>query len=121
MANIATERGPLGERAAILPIWAQVNARLMAADTAGGINPTTGFNFASELLADGQADSALVWYRAVAASAAKRKDPVIESRAQFGIVGVSRRWDGVWRQRRRSRSTWRCCARSSGRSDRGTV
>lgn len=86
MANIATERGPLGERAAILPIWAQVNARLMAADTAGGINPTTGFNFASELLADGQADSALVWYRAVAASAAKRKDPVIESRAQFGIV-----------------------------------
>ncbi|MCC6245273.1 MAG: hypothetical protein IT353_20695, partial [Gemmatimonadaceae bacterium] len=86
MANIATERGPLGERAAILPIWAQVNARLMAADTAGGVNPTAGFNFASELLADGQADSALVWYRAVAASAAKRKDPVIESRAQFGIV-----------------------------------
>lgn len=86
MANIATERGPLGERAAILPIWDMVNARLMAADTAGGVNPTAGFNFAAELLADGQADSALVWYRAVAASAAKRKDPVIESRAQFGIV-----------------------------------
>ncbi len=86
MANIATERGLLGERAALLPIWGQVNARIMAADTAGGVNPTTGFNFASELIADGQADSALVWYRAVAASAAKRLNPVIESRAQFGIV-----------------------------------
>ncbi len=86
MANIATARGPLGERAAILPVWRQVNARLMAADTAGGVNPTTGFNFAAELLADGQADSALVWYRAVAASAAMRKNAVVESRAQFGIV-----------------------------------
>ena len=86
MANIATARGELGERAAILPIWRQVNARIMEADTAGGVNPTTGFNFASELLADGQADSALVWYRAVAASAAKRKNAVVESRAQFGIV-----------------------------------
>ena len=86
MANIATARGPLGERAAILPIWGQVNARVTAADTAGGVNPTTGFNFASELLADGQSDSALVWYRAVAASAAKRRSAVIESRAKFGIV-----------------------------------
>ena len=86
MANIAAERGPLGERAAILPVWRQVNARLMAADTAGGVNPISGFNFASELLADGQADSALVWYRAVAASAAMRKNAVVESRAQFGIV-----------------------------------
>ncbi len=86
MANIATARGELGERAAILPIWRQVNARIIAADTAGGVNPTTGFNFAAELLADGQPDSALVWYRAVAASAAKRKNAVVESRAQFGIV-----------------------------------
>jgi eukaryotic-like serine/threonine-protein kinase len=86
MANIATARGPLGERAAILPVWRQVNARITAADSAGGVNPTTGFNFASELLADGQADSALVWYHAVAASAARRNDRVIESRAQFGVV-----------------------------------
>lgn len=86
MANIATERVALGERAATLPIWGQVNARIMAADTAGGVNPTTGFNFASDLLADGQADSALVWYRAVAASAAKRKNAVIESRAEFGVI-----------------------------------
>lgn len=86
MANIATARGELGERAAILPIWRLVNAWITAADTAGGVNPTTGFNFAAELLADGQADSALVWYRAVAASAAMRKNPVIESRAQFGII-----------------------------------
>ena len=86
MANIAAERGPLGERAAILPVWRQINARLMAADTVGGVNPISGFNFASELLADGLADSALVWYRAVAASAAMRKNAVVESRAQFGIV-----------------------------------
>ncbi|MCC6243868.1 MAG: serine/threonine protein kinase [Gemmatimonadaceae bacterium] len=85
-ANIATAQGELGERAAVLPVWGDVNARLLAADTAGGINPTTGFNFAAELLADGQADSALVWYRAVVASAAKRKNAVVESRAQFGVV-----------------------------------
>lgn len=85
-ANIATAQGELGERASILPVWGDVNARLLAADTAGGINPTTGFNFAAELLADGQADSALVWYRAVVASAAKRKNAVVESRAQFGVV-----------------------------------
>lgn len=86
MANIATARASLGERAALLPIWRQINARITAADTAGGVNPTAGFNFAAELIADGQADSALVWYRAVAASAAKRLNPVIESRAQYGVV-----------------------------------
>lgn len=85
-ANIATARLELGERAATLPVWREVNARLLAADTAGGINPTAGFNFAAALLSDGQADSALVWYRAVAASAAQRKNALVEARAQFGVV-----------------------------------
>ena len=86
LANLTNAQSALGERSLVLPVLREVNERLSAADSATGINPVTGFNFAAELLADGQTDSALVWYRAVAVSAAKRGNRVVEGRALFGVI-----------------------------------
>jgi hypothetical protein len=86
LSNLATERNTLGERAAVLPLRREVNRRLAAADSVGGFNPVTAFNLASDLFADEQVDSALVWFRASAASARIRQLPVVEGRALLGIV-----------------------------------
>ncbi len=86
LANLTNAQSTLGERAAVLPVLRRVNELLRSADSASGINQVTGYNFAAELLADDQVDSALVWFRAVAATAVLRKSPVVEYRANFGVI-----------------------------------
>ena len=86
LANLTQAQSELGERATVLPVLRRVNELLQSADSATGINPVTGYNFAAELLSDDQTDSALVWYRAVAAGAARRNSPVVEFRATFGVI-----------------------------------
>jgi eukaryotic-like serine/threonine-protein kinase len=86
LANLSNARLLLGERASMLPLLRDVNLRLTAADPAGGANPVTGFNYAAELFVDEQVDSALVWYRAVAASSRRRNNLPVETRALFGVI-----------------------------------
>ncbi len=86
LANLTNARSELGERATALPVLRRVNELLRTADSATGINPVTGYNFAAELFVDDQVDSALVWYRAVAATARQRQNAEIEFRATFGVV-----------------------------------
>jgi len=86
LANLTNAQSTLGERVAVLPVLRRVNELLRSADSATGINQVPGYNFAAELFSDDQVDSALVWYRAVAASAVLRQSPVVEYRATFGVI-----------------------------------
>lgn len=85
-SNLVTILSQAGEREEALAISREVLEQLRQADPGAGIHPTLGFNHATELSISGAADSALVWYEAVAASAREKGLVEIERRALMGIA-----------------------------------
>ena len=78
-----------GEHREAYEILREILARLAEADPGEGIHPAVGFNYASELVALGQGESALAVYRGVAASGRSRATLEVERRALIGVARQS--------------------------------
>jgi serine/threonine-protein kinase len=88
LAQVLFERG---ERREGLEILRDVLEQTRLADPEGGVHPVVGFNYATQLTWAGELDSALYWYRSVAASASARDLAEVERRATMGVARISAR------------------------------
>ncbi len=88
LAQVLLERG---ERARGLTILRDVLEETRAADSTREVHPVVGFNYASQLFAAGQLDSALYWYAAVAKAAQTSRNLEVERRALIGIARTKAR------------------------------
>jgi serine/threonine protein kinase len=89
--NLAETLFERGERREGLDILREVLEQVRQADPTSGVHPVVGFNYASQLAADGAADSALFWFQAVATSARAKSIAEIERRAMLGVARNSAR------------------------------
>ena len=90
-SNLVNFLSQSGERREALAISREVLEQMRQADPDVGTHPLLGFNHATELAFSGQADSALTWYAAVAASARDKSLVEIERRALMGVARTSAR------------------------------
>ena len=88
LAQVLIERG---ERARGLTILRDVLEQTRSADSTREVHPIVGFNYASQLAAAGQLDSALYWYSAVARSSQESKTLEVERRSLIGVARVKAR------------------------------
>ncbi|HYC34087.1 MAG TPA: protein kinase [Gemmatimonadales bacterium] len=87
--NLAIALFEAGERREGIAILREVLEQTRQADPEAEVHPVVGFNYASELATMGEPDSALVWYRAVASTAAARSLQQLERRAMVGVARAS--------------------------------
>jgi serine/threonine protein kinase len=99
-SNLVTILSECGERRDALAISREVLDQLRRADPTAGTHPVVGFNHATELLMSGAADSARLWYEAVAASAREKSIVEVERRALMGVARSSAKLGDVETARR---------------------
>ena len=92
LAQVLLERG---ERARGLTILRDVLEQTRSADSTREVHPIVGFNYAAQLFAAGQLDSALYWYSAVARSARESRNLEVERRALIGVARIQARFGEV--------------------------
>ena len=86
LAQVLLERG---ERARGLAILREVLEETRRADSTGEAHPVVAFNYASQLMGAGQADSALYWYSTVVRNAQSGQNLETERRALIGVARAS--------------------------------
>jgi serine/threonine-protein kinase len=89
--NLSVALLETGERREGLALLREVLEQTRQADPEGGAHPVVGFNYANELANVGRLDSALAWFRAVAATAAARSLQQVERRAMVGLARTNAR------------------------------
>ena len=88
LAQVLLERG---ERARGLTILRDVLEETRAADSTREVHPVVGFNYASQLFAAGQLDSALYWFAAVVKASQAARNVEVERRSLLGVARTKAR------------------------------